>query len=334
MIKIPHKQKILNVLLSIILMPEAQSIAHASVFDGSENPLINAAPKTLNLQRLSSSAYPNEAELFCSTEQCVFGLTRNLVVGGDAVGMIAAPLRPAFDPNWVSGGSTYLIDAFGGFQILKDVNGSNMNAQIGYRKLYFSDGFNQIYTQGLTAKISYSLNATPIYSQGFQFSGYFVFGNAFLNNTAALDVNSSGHPQLNTTASYFYRLSQNYPTYRLSLPADVEVVNWASSQTGLPMPLRIYAHLEPFYIQNNLNFTGNNLSLQQQEQNFGMRLAGIASYESSNDDRAYHYGLKAAAGMDIASSQFTTISAGNTNLSLPNRPLVAPYIEIAAIFQF
>lgn len=335
MIKVTHKKRILNILCTFIFIGGVKINANADVFPGSLTPWLNTAPKSLSQQTLAASTYPHEAELFCSIEDCVFGLTHDLVVGGDALGMIAAPARRAFDPNWISGANLYIIDVFGGFQILRNVNKNSMNAQIGYRRIYLSDGDNQIYTQGITTAVNYSFIVTPEYEQGLQFSGYFILGStASLNNTAALDVNSSGHGQLNTDASYFYRISQTYPTFRVSFPGDVELANWSSEQTNLNMPLRIYAHIEPFYIQNNLNFSGSNLSLQKMEQNFGTRLAGVTTYESIERDRSSRYALKGALGMDIASSQFTTISSGTTDLSLPNRPLVVPYIEIAGSFQF
>ena len=307
----------------------------ANEFPGSVSPLIHATPKTLAAQKLAPSSYPGEAELYCGTDQCVFGLSRGLVVGGSLAGMMYAPFRQYFDSNWVSG-SLSVADVYGGFQILSDVDSKNyMNAQIGYRRISFDDGTNKIVTQGVTVGVNYSQLVTPIYSQGLEFSGYLAFGNASLNNSSALDVNSTNHGQLNNTASYFYRISQSYPTYRVALPAELELINWSSTQTGLAMPIHGYLQVAPFYIQNNLNFSANNISLQKTEQNFGARFAGIASYESNaGKTKSGRYALKSGLGLDISTSNFTTTSSGNAALDLPKRSFIAPYIELAGSWQF
>ena len=74
----------------------------------------------------------------------------------------------------------------------------------------------------------------------------------------------ASHGTFSDNASYFYRQSQKYPTYQVSLPADIELCKLSSQQTGLNTPIRLYAHLEPFYFQNNLSFNYNNVSLQKQ----------------------------------------------------------------------
>lgn len=304
-------------------------------FPGSVSPLIHAAPKTLAAQRLTPSSYPSEAELYCGTDQCIFGLTRGLVIGGSLAGMMYAPLRQYLDPNWVSG-SLSIADIYGGFQILNNVDSKNfMNAQIGYRRLSFDDGTNKIVTQGITVGVHYSQLVTPIYSQGLEFSGYLTFGNASLNNSSALNSNSPDHGKLNNSASYFYRISQSYPTYRVILPADLELINWSTTQTGLAMPIHGYLQIAPFYIQNNLRFNANNISLQVTEQNFGARFAGIASYESNAaKGKSGRYALKGAMGLDISTSNFAKTSSGNAALDLPKRSFIAPYIEFAGSWQF
>lgn len=334
MIKISHKTRILKILCLFNLLTGSIHTASAEDFPGSLTPWINSSSRTLSEQTLSPATYPHEAELFCNLENCIMGLTHELVIGGDAVGMIAAPMRRGFDRDWVAGSTVYLIDVFGGFQVLRDVSKNNMNAQIGFRRIYLSNGGNEMYTQGITTAINYSTAVTAFYEQGLRFSGYFNLSNAFLNNTQALNVNANDHEQLNIDSSYFYRLTQPYPTFRVSFPADVELANWNPEQTNLSMPLRVYAHLEPFYIQNNLNFSDNNLSLQEKEQNFGNRVAGIVTYESTERSRSYRYALKGAIGLETSSSQFTIISTGNANLSLPNRLNVVPYLDLAASLQF
>jgi len=334
MLKLNHKRKFLNILTAFLAIAGVKTPAHAELFPDSFSSWLQTTPRTQSAQTLTPFAYPHEAELFCSLDNCIFGLTHELVVGGDVVGMIAAPMRRVFDANWVSGSSLYIIDAFGGFQILRDVQGNNMNAQIGFRKIYLNGNSNQISTQGITTAVNYSTTVSESYEQGVQFSGYFTIGNAYLSSTNTLDVNDPGHDALNTDASYFYRVSQTYPTFRVSFPAQLEIVNWDSDHTGLKMPLRLYGLIEPFYIQNNLNFAGSNLSLQEREQNFGARLASTVTYESSERQKSFRYALKAGLGMDIASSQFTVVSSGTTNLGLPNRLPVALYAQLAGSFQF
>lgn len=302
-------------------------------FPGSVSPFINAAPRSLAAQRLDPSAYPEEAEIFCSYEQCAFGLTRGLVLGGDVFGMAYAPFRQYFDSNW-NGGSLYIIDVFGGFQILRDVNNKNyMNAQIGYRRISHDYKGNTITSQGFTAKVNYSQLITPIYLQGIRFSGYFV-GNETTNNEQALSQNSPNHDSFSDTASYFYRISQKYPTYQFSLPASLEVANWSSQQTGLEAPIRAYANVEPFYMQNNLNFNYNNVSLQKMEQNFGIRVAATGSYESAQGSRAGRFSLLGSLGLDFSTSTFSTSQSGNAAVNISGRPWIAPYVNLAGSWQF
>jgi hypothetical protein len=305
-------------------------------FTGSVSPLVHATPKSLATQKLNNSAYPDEAELFCGTERCVFGLSRGLVVGGDIFGMLSAPLRQYSDRNWVSGGSLYLVDVFAGFQILRDdISKNYMNAQIGYRKINFNDGTNRIASQGITTAVNYSQLITPFYLQSIEFSSFFVVGNSDFNNASTLNVNSPGHAKLNDSASYFYRTSQSYPTYRVALPADLEVISWNTHQTGLEMPIHGYLQIAPFYIQNNLEFNENNLSLQKTEQNFGVRFAAISSYESTAAKaKTGRYALKGQLGLDFSTSNFSTTSSGNADLDLPKRSFVAPYIQLAGSWQF
>ncbi len=297
---------------------------------------LSSEPRSLALQRLEASTYPKEAELYCSTTQCTLGLSRDLVVGGDVFGMAYAPLRSFFDPNWVSGGGFYLIDVFGGFQILRGVEGKKfMNAQLGYRRLNFSDGMNEIATQGITTKVSFSQIITPIYTQNLEFSAYFTMGNAQLNNGNALRFNSPDYSRLNSAAGYFYRVSQKYPTFFVSLPADLEIANWSSEKTGLNTPIRQYLRVEPMYIQNSLSFTESNRSVQKREQNFGIRLGTLVSYESTFQDvEPGRFTLKGGLGMDILTSDMTTITTGDSDLSVPRRPSVSPYLELAGSWQF
>ena len=307
--------------------------SHEKDYSEGISPFLNSAARSLSAQRLTPSSYPDEAEIFCSYEQCVFGLTRGLVLGGDVFGMVYAPFRQYFDPNW-NGGSLYIIDAFGGFQILRDVdNKIYMNAQIGYRRINYDNGATNINSQGFTAKVNYSQIITPIYLQGISFSGYFA-GNATTNNQQAISNDSSNHGSFSNDTSYFYRISQKYPTYQFSLPADLEVANWNSQQTGLKSPIRAYAHLEPFYIQNNINFNYNNVSLQKTEQNFGIRLAATGSYESSQGTKAGRFTLLTSLGLDFSTSTVSTTQSGNADVDIPQRPWIAPYVNLAGSWQF
>jgi hypothetical protein len=308
---------------------------YSQVKDYSEgiSPFLRSAARSLSAQRLTPSSYPDEAEIFCGYEQCVLGLTRGLVIGGDVFGMAYAPLRPYFDPDW-NGGALYVIDAFGGFQILRDVdNKIYMNAQIGYRRINYDNGGTNINSQGFTAKVNYSQLITPIYLQGLSFSGYFA-GNSTTNNQQAISKNSQDHGGFSNNASYFYRISQKYPTYQFSLPADIEVANWNNQQTGLKSPIRAYGHLEPFYIQNNLNFNYNNVSLQKTEQNFGIRIAATGSYESSQGTAAGRFTLLTSLGLDFSTSSVSTAQSGNADVDIPQRQWLAPYVNLSGSWQF
>lgn len=297
------------------------------------SPFLNAQGRSLSAQRLTPSSYPDEAEIFCGYEQCVFGLTRGLVIGGDVFGMVYSPFRQYLDPNWL-GGNIYIIDAFGGFQILRDVeNKIYMNAQLGYRKISYDYNGTNINSQGITAKVNYSQVITPIYLQGISFSGYFA-GNATTNSQQAISKNSSNHGSFSDNASYFYRVSQKYPNYQVSFPADIEIANWTGQDTGLKSPIRTYAHLEPFYLQNSLNFNYNDVSLQKVEQNFGIRVAATGSYESSEGTQAGRFSLLTSLGLDFATSSISTTQSGNADVDIPAKQWLAPYINVAGSWQF
>ncbi|MGY3803534.1 hypothetical protein ACWNT8_05710 [Pigmentibacter ruber] len=297
------------------------------------SPFVNTRPRSLSAMRLSPSSFPDEAEIFCSYEQCVLGLTRGIVLGGDAFGMAYAPFRQYWDPNW-KGGSFYLIDAFGGFQILRDVdNKIYMNAQIGYRRLNYDNNGTSITSQGITAKVNYSQTITSLYSQGISFSAFFS-GNATTNNQNSISKDSNSHGTFNDNASYFYRQSQKYPTYQVSLPADIELVNWSNQQTGLSAPIRLYAHLEPFYFQNNLGFNYNNVSLQKTEQNFGIRIAATGGFESAEGSKSGRFSLLTSLGLDVSTSTVNTTQSGNSDADIPQRQWIAPYINLGGSWQF
>lgn len=297
-----------------------------------DNPYLNAAPRSLSESRLSNSSYPREAELLCGTEQCVIGLRKNFVVGSDLFGMVATPLRQYFDPHAVTG-SFYVLDVFGGVQILQDPK-DYMNAQIGYRKLSFDDGANHIVTQGLTANVNYSRVVVPYFTESLEFSGFFVVGDASLNNKPNLFTAAADHNKLNNSARYFYRVSQDYPTYRFLLASDLEVANWTPEQTGLRMPLRLYARVAPFYMQNNLNFSDNSVSVQNREQDFGVRAAAIVAYESDARARRKRFALKGQLGVDLSASSMSKTATSGADLDLPKRNIIAPYFSAAASYQF
>lgn len=297
-----------------------------------DNPYLNTSARSLPEARLSNSSYPREAELLCGTEQCVIGLRKNFVVGSDLFGMIATPLRQYFDPQSVTG-SFYLLDVFGGVQILQEAK-DYMNAQIGYRKLSFDDGVNQIVTQGLTANVNYSRVIVPYFTQSLEFSGFFVIGDASLNNKLNLATIAPDHGKLNDSARYFYRVSQDYPTYRVLLASDLEVANWTPEQTGMRMPLRLYARLAPFYMQNNLSFSDNGVSVQNREQDFGIRVAAVVAYESDARPRRKRFAAKGLLGFDLSGSSMSKTATPGTDIDLPRRPVLAPYFSAAVSYQF
>ena len=70
--------------------------------------------------------------------------------------MAYAPFRQYWDPNW-KGGSFYIVDVFGGFQIFRDVESKIfMNAQIGYRRINYDNNGINITNQGITTRVNYS----------------------------------------------------------------------------------------------------------------------------------------------------------------------------------
>ena len=339
-----HFESITNLLLKILL--SVFFVSSYCVFALPEDtgspsegtrlfPLIRAAPKSLAEQKLDNSSYPEEAEIFCGTENCLFGLSRGIVIGGRAFDMLYAPMRKNIDPRAVSG-LYNIVDVFGGFQVLRDPKGvAFMNAQIGYRHLYFSDGENTLSSQGLTVDVNYTQKITPIYVQGVEFSSYLISSNTYLNHIESLNNNSVGHDKLNNSTTYFYQLSQSYPTLKISFPATLELINWGTRETGLPMPIHTYFQVSPFYIQNNIRFSANNVTFSQTEQNFGTRIAALGSYESTEQiEKSGRYAFKTALGLDLASSEKTKTTAGNTDLNLPRRPVIQPYIELGASWQF
>ncbi|KAB8029091.1 hypothetical protein [Fluviispira multicolorata] len=296
-------------------------------------PLLNATPRSLAAQRLAPSAFPDEAEILCGYEHCIFGLTRGLVIGGDVFGMAYTPFRQYFDPNW-NGGSLYIIDVFGGFQILRDVdNKSFMNAQLGYKRISYKYNGNTIEDQGFSFKVNYSILLTPVYLQGISFSGYLA-NNATTSDQSSIITNANNHEDFSNSAGYFYRISQKYPTYQLSFPGDLELANWGSQQTGLIAPIRAYAHIEPFYIQNNLNFVYQDKTLRKQEQNFGIRLAATASFESVQGSKAGRYSFLSTVGFDIQTSDIKSNSSTNADAQITGRYWISPYVNLAASWQF
>ncbi|APJ02874.1 hypothetical protein [Silvanigrella aquatica] len=297
------------------------------------SPFMNTAGKSLSAQRLSPSAFPEEAEIFCNYDNCILGLTKGLVIGGDVFGMAYAPLRQYMDPNWNSG-TLYVLDVFGGFQILRDLEQKIfMNAQIGYRRINFNNNGITISNQGFTTSVNYSQSITPIYSQGISFSGYFA-GNSNTNDQIDIANGTPNHGTFSDNTSYFYRISQKYPTYQFSLPADLELANWSSQQTGLAAPIRAYAHLEPFYVQNNISFNYNNVSLQKTEQNFGIRIAANGSYESSSGTSSGRFALLGSLGLDFSTSSVSTTQSGNADASVPQRRWLVPYVNVGGSWQF
>lgn len=307
---------------------------YADDFSNGVFPFLNSEPRSLSAQKLTLSSYPEEAELFCSFEQCALGLTKGLIVGGDAAGMLYAPFRQYFDSNW-DGGSLYIIDVFGGFQIVRDtINQIYMNAQIGYRRIHYKNDNNiTVNNQGITAKVNYSQLITPIYLQGLQFSAYFS-GNSSTNNQQAISQDSQNHENFSNATNYFYRISQKYPTYQFSLPADIEIANWNKTQTELNSPVRVYAHLEPFYIQNNLNFNYNNIALQKTEQNYGIRVAATGAYESVRGNDFGRFAVITSLGLDFSTSTVSTTQSGNSDVSIPQRQWIAPYVNLGGSWQF
>lgn len=296
-------------------------------------PFLRVSPRSLSEQRLSPSTYPLEAEIYCGTGPCLFGLSRDVVVGSRVLDMLYAPLKRYTD---ATSGSASVVDAFVGVQVLKDASRDMYaTAQAGYRRVGFTDGDTNLSRQGMTLDVNYTQRITPVFTQGLQFAGFFVFGSETLNQTSWLSTTNSNHARLNDAANSFYRLLRPYPTYRVSLTSDVEIVNWSPAQTRFEKPLRGYLHIAPFYAQNDVMFHDSSILVKKSEQNFGLRTTGIASYESSEGgDKAGRYALKGEVGFEIASSQFSSTSTNNADLSLTRRPVLAPCFEFSVAYQF
>jgi hypothetical protein len=260
--------------------------------------------KSLMAARLHVASFPKEAEIRCSlSDSCAFGLTKGFVIGSDFVGTGVTTL---LGQHLIKGkGSWVFYDGFVGYQFLGDKDSRSFaNGSVGYRgysvtkDIGIDDEERTLKTNGFVFRINYAQEITSTYSQGLTFQMF--SGKTKMNgpdNLRSINDESEGSKQRSMVRS-FYEYSLNYPTIRVALPADFEVINWRASHIDLPNHLRGYARFEPFYIQNELIIDDR---IDYIEKNFGARLMALLAYESPAE-KAGRFALLGGLGADIAGS--------------------------------
>ena len=310
--------------------PAPQPQNAVSTSDSTPPQFLSVPGKSLMALRLHPSSYPAETELNCSSaSECVFGLTRGFVVASDLLGVIQTPLfGPIREP-----GSWLLIDAALGYQFLQNVDGSYFaNGSVGYRAFSFKDSESRsIDTKGVKFKIAYAQSISPVFSLGLIFQGF--QGKVNYSGADSVYKRNNEGVQSRDTVAKFYRYSQTYPRVSLSLPADIEVMNWKNTHIDLPNHIRSYVKVEPFYIQNELELENSYLWI---EKNFGMRLALTGAYEAP-EEKSGRFSILASFGFDLASSAWT-VDYKNKNLGqemeLPRRRVMSPYGDLQLSYLF
>ncbi|MBX9703662.1 MAG: hypothetical protein K2X39_05870, partial [Silvanigrellaceae bacterium] len=320
MIKKKTRRRILSVAASFVCFFSCYSFAqHTFHFDDYENlketppPTktyeegvgglngLKFAPKSLVELKLSPAAYPEETELFCSVvDQCVFGFTRGIVVGSNVFGMLYSPAMKMMHSSWITG-NFHMLDAFAGFQILRGADKTNFaNAQIGIKRLSYQNSYgNELLVQGVTIRVNYAQLITPTYLQGLTFHAFPATIMQFSKmENFSLDAESNSRDYAQKTVKYMYKSLQKFPTYMVSLPAELEVANFAMHKDVM-QPLRVYGHAEPYYKQIFFSISDKNAYDQIQEENIGIRLAGIAAFESKEATKNGRYGVRFDLGFEM-----------------------------------
>jgi hypothetical protein len=304
------------------------------------DPAVNAlgtlsvAPRSLLAQRLHAATLPGEAEVRCGfSEPCAFGFARGFALGGNLLRTALTPLvQPLIQPGrWI------YYDGFVGFQFLNRVDDTfDSNGSVGYRGFSFKDSDSrELDTAGITFRVTYAQEITGIYTQGLVLSG-------FMNQTkfsAKERLYEDGPEGADSRQSLkkFYDFSHSSPTVYLGLPADIEVINWKASHIDMPSHLRGYAHIEPFYIQNDLVLQD---WLKREEKSFGLRTAYEMTYESKARDQANRVAFHGALGLELAgtNSKMDYLKHdepfGSVRPVLDARPVLSPYWNVMASYQF
>jgi hypothetical protein len=302
-----------------------------SFSDGPE--LLSATPKTLTAQKLHGAVLPAEAEIRCAYwEPCALGLTRGFAVGSDAIAALTSLLvRPQVQP----GGWLYL-DGFVSFQFLNGIeNTFYANGSFGYRTSRFRDSSNnEIESGGFFGRFNYAQDISSLYTQGVTLSG--VLSPWYrVNSRERLYLNQERGRDARRSLEDFYGASHRTPTLWLSFPGDFEVVNWKGSHIDLPQDLHGYAHVEPFFAQNEFRIGDEFLWV---ERNYGTRAGVTMSYESSPERVAQRFALSATLGVEAALSynikDTATPAERGVEFLLPERSQFSPYADLMASWQF
>lgn len=288
--------------------------------------------------RLHPASLPAEAEFRCGTaEPCALGLTRGFALGSDLFGTLATTL---LGQHLYESGTWLFYDVFAAYQFLSMVDSKiYANGSVGYRGFsYENTNKDKVETAGLTFRLAYAQEITPVYSQGVTVEGFvtkpkFNRGAAVLYN---LNEPADREPAVKALKE-FYKFSQKYPRLRVGLPADLELINWKASHIDLPNHLRGYLHLEPFYITNDMKLSDR---YEFEEKNYGLRVAMTTAYESAKE-KAGRFAAKGSVGADLSASDTVDkcLGVGANSLACPTlkpskRPVFGLYVNLEASYQF
>jgi hypothetical protein len=304
--------------------------ASAISINGTDLHLRSVAPRSLNAMRMHQASQPDEAAVRCGFfEACVMGLTRGFSVGGDWMGGVSSLL---LQPQ-IKAGGWLLADVFGGYQFLAEQN-FYANGRIGYRHLRYSDSNgNTVSGRSLTLGFNYSQDVFPAYTQGLSFEGALSSSFSLTEKDRFYEATGPGENTRRAVNS-FYGYSHRHPVLRVGFPADFEIINWKASHIDLPSDLRGYAHIEPYFAQNQFALSNDFLWV---ERNFGLRFGGSLAYESRPDRVAHRFAAQIKAGFDFATvSRNPTVESSRPDLSfdLPSRHAISVYADAVLSWQF
>jgi hypothetical protein len=331
--EVSQEQQVEPAKASAVQPSPAASSVQSSLLD--DFVLRSVSAKTLTTMRMHPATNPDEAALRCHfMEPCVMGLTRGFGVGGDFLGMLSSLV---YQPQ-ARAGAWLLVDAFVNYQFVDAVEKIfHANGSIGYRSLSYEDSNeNTFRTGGLSWRFNYAQDITSEYTQGLTFSGLLSSWHSVKPQSRFLQTSTLDSHSENSRRAMrdFYEYSHAYPTLWLSFPADLEVINWKASYIDLPSDLRGYAHVEPFFAQNEFKLP--NEAFSWVERNFGLRTAATLAYESRPDRVAGRYTLQASAGLEFATSSpdEQAPTAADVSFDLPEREPVSPYLDLGLTWQF
>jgi hypothetical protein len=213
----------------------------------------------------------------------------------------------------------------------------NANGALGYRAFSYEDSnSNKFSSMGVTWRLNYAQDIMPDYTQGLVFSGVLAAKHTAsdANRIFRNDLEKTGARAREALAS-FYEYSHKYPQLWLSFPANLEVINWKASHIDLPSDIRGYAHLEPFFAQNEFRFSNETFSWV--ERNFGLRTAATAAYESRPDRVFGRFSATASLGIELATSSHeieAPVAEPDVTYHLPEREPVSLYGDLGVTWQF